>query len=134
MIPIGLASSLHRLKDMSDRTKTPQGHPRVEHSESYKMSVAETGKLPASALEKEPVPEEEPENSWLAAEARRRERARLRTEPLRKDLITRQGRRLASGTSYLSVPTRGKPAQVESRADTVEQLRTDSGNFKVAGD
>ena len=120
---------------MSDRPKTPQGHPPLkDHTESYKMSIAETGKLPASSVENEQVAEAEEENSWLAAEARRRERARLRTEPLRKDLITRQARRLASGTSYLSVPTRGKPAQVESRADTVEQLRTDSGNLKVVGD
>lgn len=120
---------------MSDRSKTPQGHAPVKHSESYKMSIAETGKLPASSLaQNDPVANAAQENSWLAAEARRRERARMQTEPLRKDLTTRQGRRLASGTSYLSVPNRAKGVPVESRADTVEQLRTDSDNLKVLAD
>jgi hypothetical protein len=110
-----------------------------DHTESYKMSIADTGPLPASAMEEKSDAEHGPTNSWLAAEARRRERARMQAEPIRKDLVTRQGRRLASGTSYLSVPSQSKGPAVESRADTIEQFEPHrcndtEENLKVATD
>jgi hypothetical protein len=97
-------------------------HSGKDPTKSNNMSVADTGKkLPAIA--EGSVIEFAPKNSWLAAEARRRERARRQTDPNRSELLTRKGRRLASGTAYLSVPTR-EDLSADSRADTVEDLRS----------